>query len=78
VGFVVDKQQRKRGIGSAMLDAHLEVMDGQKIPTYLEASTPFNGGGIYGKFGYKLYGELMVFAPNAVLYPLFREVGGTL
>ena len=72
VGFVVDKSQRGRGIGVALMQAHLDIMDARGIPTYLEASTPFHGGGVYGKFGYKLYGELMTFSPTAVLYPLFR------
>jgi len=74
VGFVVDKSQRGRGIGVAQMKAHLDVMDAKGIPTYLEASTPFHGGGVYGKFGYTLYGELMVFSPTAVLYPLWRPV----
>ena len=51
VGFVVDKSRRGRGIGVALMKAHLDIMDELKIPTYLEASTPFNGGGVYGKFG---------------------------
>jgi GNAT superfamily N-acetyltransferase len=73
VGFVVDKTQRNRGIGTALLKAHLNLMDTQGIPTYLEASTPFHGGGVYGKFGYTLYREILVFSPQAVLYPLWRE-----
>jgi len=76
VGFVVDKTQRGRGIGVALMKAHLDIMDKRKIPTYLEASTPFHGGGVYGKFGYTLYGDLLVFSPTAVLYPLWRDVGG--
>jgi len=75
VGFVVDKSQRGRGLGVALMKAHLDIMDDRKIPTYLEASTPFNGGGVYGKFGYTLYSDLMVFSPTAVLYPLWRDVG---
>ena len=74
VGFVVDKKHRGRGFGKALLNAHLSAMDAQGIPTYLEASTPFHGGGVYGKFGFKLYSDLMVFSDTAVLYPLWRDV----
>ncbi|MCL2222213.1 MAG: GNAT family N-acetyltransferase [Oscillospiraceae bacterium] len=76
VGFVVDQSQRGRGIGIELMKAHLDVMDECGIPTYLEASTPFHGGGVYGKFGYTLYGDLLVFSPTAVLYPLWRKTGG--
>jgi len=76
VGFVVAQTQRGRGIGVALLKAHLDRMDAEGSPTYLEASTPFHGGGVYGKFGYTLYGELLVFTPTAVLYPLWRPAGG--
>jgi GNAT superfamily N-acetyltransferase len=75
VGFAVDKKQRGRGIGALLLKTHLEIMDNMGIPTYLEASTPFHGGGVYGKFGYTLFGDLIVFSPTAVLYPLWRPAG---
>jgi len=74
VGFAVDKPQRGRGIGAVLLKAHLDIMDAQGTPTYLEASTPFHGGGVYGKFGYTMYGDLLVFSKTAVLYPLWRPV----
>jgi len=76
VGFVTDEAHRGRGIGVALLKAHLDLMDAEGIPTYLEASTPFHGGGVYGKFGYTLYGPLLTFSPTAVLYPLWRPAGG--
>jgi len=76
VGFVVDSTMRGQGIGVSLLKFHLDAMDRLGIPTYLEASTPFYGGGVYGKFGYALYGELMVFAEGVVLYPLFRACAG--
>ena len=78
VGFVVDETQRNQGVGTTLLKAHLDIMDTQGIPTYLEASTPFNGGGVYGKFGYTQYKELLVFSPQAVLYPLWRPAGGVI
>jgi len=75
LGFVVDKMQRGRGIGTALLAAHLNEMDAKGEATYLEASTPFHGGGVYGKLGYKIYSDVMRFSPTAILWPLFREAG---
>ena len=74
VGFVVDKSLRGGGIGAALLKFHLDILDKKGIPTYLEASTPYFGGGVYGKFGYERYGELMHFSETAVLYPCWRGV----
>jgi len=72
VAVVVDKKLRKQGIGSTLLKHQIDYLDNLGIPTYLEASTPYYGGGVYGKFGYKQFGELMVFAEGIVLYPLYR------
>ena len=74
VGFVVLKDFRGRGIGKALLKYHLDIFDDKGIPTYLEASTPYFGGGAYGGFKYQQVGELMEFVPTAVLYPLWRPV----
>jgi len=75
VAVVADEALRGQGIGSALLKHQIDDLDGQGIPTYLEASTPYYGGGIYGKFGYQPFGELMVFAEGITLYPLYRAVG---
>ena len=72
VGVVVSKPARKSGIGAMLLKYQLDILDELGIPTYLEASTPYFGGGVYGKFGYRPVGELMVFTESAVLYPLWR------
>jgi len=72
VGFVVPPQMQGTGIGGVLLKHHLDKLDKLGIPTYLEASTPYFGGGVYGRFGYQPVGELMVFAQDAVLYPLWR------
>ena len=76
VAVVTDKKLRGQGIGGALLKYQIDYLDGIGIPTYLEASTPYYGGGVYGKFGYKQFGELMVFAEGIVLYPLYRPAGG--
>ncbi|MCL2528595.1 MAG: GNAT family N-acetyltransferase [Defluviitaleaceae bacterium] len=76
VGFVVTGAVQGRGVGGALLKYHLDILDKKGIPTYLEASTPYFGGGVYGRFGYQQVGELMVFADTAVLYPLWRPAGG--
>ena len=74
VGFGVVKKMQGAGIGGALLKYHLDILDEKGVPTYLEASTPYSGGGVYGKFEYQLVGELLVFAERAVLYPLWRPV----
>lgn len=76
VGIVVKQEFRELGVGRELLSTFLTELDERKIATYLEASTPYTGGGVYGKFNYRPYGERMVFAPGAVLYPLYRPVGG--
>ena len=72
VGFGVLQKLQGMGIGYKLLKHHLDILDSAGIPTYLEASTPYYGGGVYGKFGYKPFGELMAFTETAVLYPLYR------
>jgi len=75
VGFVVPKELQGMGLGGALLKYHLDILDEKGIPTYLEASTPYFGRGVYGRFGYQQVGELMVFTKKAVLYPLWRSAG---
>jgi len=73
VGVVVDKSVQGTGVGTKLLKFQLDNLDKLGILTYLEASTPYSGGGLYGKFGYEHYGELLVFTDKAVLYPLWRK-----
>ena len=73
VGFGVLKEVQGKGVGYALLKHHLDILDELGIPTYLEASTPYHGGGIYGKFGYEYFSDIMKFTDTAVLYPLYRE-----
>jgi len=72
VGFVIGPQAKGLGLGVKLLKHNLDLFDGMGISTYLEASTPYHGGGVYGKFGYQPVGELMFFTDTAVLYPLWR------
>lgn len=72
VAVVTDKKMQGKGIGGALLKYHLDILDEAGISTYLEASTPYHGDGVYAKFGYQQTGELLVFADTAVLYPLWR------
>lgn len=73
VGFGVLEKFQGMGIGYSLLKYHLDILDKKGIPTYLEASSPYSGSGIYGKFGYVPFGEPMVFTQTAVLYPLYRD-----
>jgi len=72
VGFGVHPYHRGLGIGQMLLEYHLDILDKLGIPTYLEASTPYHGKGVYSKFDYQPVGELMHFSKEAVLYPLWR------
>ena len=73
VAVVVGKNAQGLGLGVRLLKHNLDRFDEMGIPTYLEASTPYHGGCVYGKFGYQPVGELMVFTKDAVLYPLWRS-----
>ena len=72
VGFGVLPRMQGYGIGQKLLEYHLDILDRRGIPTYLEASTPYHGKGVYSKFDYQPVGELMVFSEAVVLYPLWR------
>ena len=72
VGFGVRDNLQGQGIGGKLLKYQLDILDNAGIPTYLEASTPYFGHGVYGKFGYQMVGELMHFAEGATLYPCWR------
>ena len=76
VAIVTQKEKQGHGIGGSLLKHQLDQLDEKGIATYLEASTPYDGGGVYGKFGYQFWSELMHFAPGIDLYPLYRPGGG--
>ncbi|MCL2236195.1 MAG: GNAT family N-acetyltransferase [Defluviitaleaceae bacterium] len=72
VAVVAHADMQGQGIGGALLKHHLDILDEKGIATYLEASTPYHGEGVYAKFGYQQCGELMHFSDTAILYPLWR------
>jgi len=72
VGIVVKQNYQGQGIGAALLKTQLDYLDSIGIATYLEASTPYNGDGVYSKFGYDYYNKVMNFEDAVYLYPLFR------
>jgi len=76
VGIVTDKKAQGQGIGAALLKYQLDQIDQLGIATYLEASTKYDGAGIYGKFGYQYFGDIMNFEDKTYLYPLYRKAGG--
>ena len=75
VAVVVDKTVQNKGIGAALLDKQIDFCDEWGYDTYLEASTPYiQDKGLYGKFSYQPYGEIMTFVEGVHLYPLRRSV----
>ena len=76
VAVVTKKEKQGLGIGGALLKEQIDHLDAIGVGTYLEASTPYHGGGVYGKFGYQFYSDLMNFADGIALYPLYRPAGG--
>lgn len=78
VGFVVQKDMQGKGLGRQLLKYYLDELDQVGMPTYLEASTPYHGTGVYGKFGYQSFGQIMSFDDIVYLYPLYRPAKGGL
>lgn len=73
VGFVTRKDLQGQGVGYQLLKTHLDLMDANGTPTYLEASTPFHERSVYRKFGYDHHGGTLTFEKDAAfLYPLYR------
>ncbi len=59
----VDPDQQGRGIGGALLQTVLRRCDAERMPAYLEASTP-NNRRLYERHGFRATGEVMM-APDA-------------
>lgn len=62
------------GIGSKLLAPHLQKMDEQGIPTYLEATSRLAAGGVYERLGYQPVGEPVRFPNGSRIYPMWRNL----
>lgn len=71
---IVDPAHRGRGVGGAMIRAHLARTDAEGLATYLEASSPRNRR-LYERLGYHPAGDPIVFASDGPpLQPMWRRV----
>jgi ribosomal protein S18 acetylase RimI-like enzyme len=71
----VDPERQGRGIGGALLGAVLERCDAQRVPAYLEASTPDNRR-LYERYGFRPTDEVRM-APDAPpMWLMWREPRG--
>lgn len=64
-----------QGIGTALLDAHHAVLDGEGIVAYLEASDERNRG-LYLRHGYADYGSPIQLPGGPPMYPMRRPALG--
>jgi GNAT superfamily N-acetyltransferase len=64
-----------RGIGTALLAAHQQLLDGEGLPAYLEASSPASRR-LYLRHGYEDRGPLIELPGGPVLFPMWREGKG--
>ena len=65
-----------QGIGTALLEAHHAVLDGEGIVAYLEASDERTRG-IYLRHGYADYGSPIELAGGPFMYPMMRHPRAT-
>ncbi|MCL2399049.1 MAG: GNAT family N-acetyltransferase [Defluviitaleaceae bacterium] len=72
LGFGVLPVAHGLGVGSALLKYHHNKLDKLGIPTYLEASTRYSAGGVYGRTGYQPIGEPIFLTEGVDLFPLWR------
>ncbi|MCV7160994.1 GNAT family N-acetyltransferase [Mycolicibacterium brisbanense] len=66
----VEPAAQRRGIGSRLLAAVLAKADREKLPAYLEASSPENRR-LYERHGFQTVGELTI-AGSPTIFPMWR------
>jgi ribosomal protein S18 acetylase RimI-like enzyme len=67
----VDPAYRGRGIGSSLLRRALHTCDEQRLPAYLEATSPLNKA-LYGRHGFEVVGEIQAGA-SPPMWPMLRK-----
>jgi GNAT superfamily N-acetyltransferase len=70
----VDPQRQGEGLGSRLLAEVLERCDRERVPAYLEATTPRNRD-LYLRHGFEDSGELRLPDDGPRLWPMWREPG---
>jgi ribosomal protein S18 acetylase RimI-like enzyme len=70
----VDPQRQGEGLGSRLLADALERCDRDRVPAYLEATTPRNRE-LYLRHGFEDCGELRLPDDGPRLWPMWREAG---
>jgi GNAT superfamily N-acetyltransferase len=69
----VDPRRQGRGLGGRLLRHGLRRVDEDRLPAYLEASTPRNRA-LYERHGFGVVGEIRV-ADSPPLWPMLRPAG---
>jgi ribosomal protein S18 acetylase RimI-like enzyme len=70
----VDPDRQGEGLGSRLLAEVLERCDDERVPAYLEASTPRNRA-LYLRHGFEDAGELRLPGDGPRMWPMWREPG---
>jgi ribosomal protein S18 acetylase RimI-like enzyme len=70
----VDPQRQGEGLGSRLLAEALERCDRDRVPAYLQATTP-RSRALYLRHGFEDHGELRLPDDGPQLWPMWREPG---
>ena len=68
--IVVDPAHRGKGLGTALMNHSLDIIDRQQMPVYLESTNPANLS-IYKRHGFELLAEVQV-GNSPTRYPMLR------
>ena len=70
--LAVRPDRQGRGLGSALLRHYHALLDEQRMPAYLEASSP-RSRDLYLRHGYQLYAAPFTVPNGAPLWPMWRQ-----